>query len=232
MTGTLTDIGVLIGHQIGRQLQQLSRWLNGTHESEEKRAATLVDIAKEWTQLKLLCLLLISFFAGSGSGMAMFNAYAADALLLPALCEGFMGLGHFIYRACLRPMWKSRMKPRTTIGMEAEPSAKAHAQTETVEDARSQDSDTFDGVSEMAEKYPDQYPDKYPAISPESGSLGSDGEDERKPLSPKIGRRWNRDDATSSYDTTKARFEAEEAALGLGENRPPSASKPTKRHSV
>ena len=46
--------------------------------------------ADEWTQLKLLTLLLVAFFSGSLAGFGMFRAVGADALLLPAIAEGAM----------------------------------------------------------------------------------------------------------------------------------------------
>ena len=55
MTGLLTDVGVLLGHQIGRQLHRLLLWTRGQHDSAERRAVTRKNMRDERTQLKLLC---------------------------------------------------------------------------------------------------------------------------------------------------------------------------------
>ena len=107
MTGITTDIGVIIGHQIGRWLHDLAlRKKMVQPDSPEKRKAIRNDRLKEWTQLKLLSLLLISFFGGGLVGFAMFRAAGANALLLPAFTEAAMGVGYFTYRTLLRPRWK------------------------------------------------------------------------------------------------------------------------------
>ena len=193
MTGTLTDIGVLIGHQIGRSLQRLSRWQKGARESEEQRRQTLADIAKEWTQLKLLTLLLVAFFTGSVCGMGMFRAVASDALLLPAAGEAVMGVGYLVFRTVLRPMWKRRVRS-SAVDVNAEARAEAQADTPAgaAEAARSLE-EGFDGVGKI------------------------DAKDELRPLTPKAGRRWQReDDGAGSYATTMSGFEVEEGSRQAG----------------
>lgn len=81
-------------------------------DSPEKRKAIKNERLKEWTQLKLLSLLLISFFGGGLAGLTMFRASGANALLLPAIAEAAMGIGYFFYRACLRPRWKRMIVAR------------------------------------------------------------------------------------------------------------------------
>ena len=113
MTGITTDIGVIIGHQLGRWLHDLAmRRQMVPPDSAEKLKATRSEQLKEWTQLKLLSLLLVSFFFGGVLGFAMFRALGADALVLPAITEAAMGLGYFLYRTWLRPRWKRIMVSR------------------------------------------------------------------------------------------------------------------------
>ena len=105
MTGITTDIGVIIGHQLGRWLHDLAmRAQMVPPDSAEKLKATRSEQLKEWTQLKLLSLLLVSFFFGGVLGFAMFRALGADALVLPAITEAAMGLEYFLYRTWLQPL--------------------------------------------------------------------------------------------------------------------------------
>ena len=113
MTGITTDIGVILGHMIGRWVHEwaLRRQLVEP-DSPGRRKALAHERLKEWTQLKLLSLLLVSFFAGGLVGFATFRAAGANALLLPAIAEAAMGFSYLLYRTWLRPRWKRLMLAR------------------------------------------------------------------------------------------------------------------------
>ena len=203
LTGITTDIGVLLGHQLGRQLQTLTRRMRGEPQADAARAAARKIVADERTQLKLqsargrrreragrvtdragltgCCararpragLLLVSFFCGSVAGMGLYNRWAANALLMPAGVEAAMGLGYLVYRTVLRPRWKARRMGRAA---ERRTSTRSEVAAATVE--------------------PAQLP--APVATPQS-----------KVATPVAG--------SGSYDSTMARFDAEEAAAAVPE---------------
>ena len=133
MTGITTDVGVIIGHQLGRWLHDLAlRRRMVEPDSPTRRAAITHERLKEWTQLKLLSLLLVSFFGGGLLGFAIFRRAGTNALLLPAVSEAAMGLGYFLYRMTLRPRWKRLMIARRA-GASEDGTGKAPAPAEPAE---------------------------------------------------------------------------------------------------
>ena len=111
MTGVVTDIGVVIGHMIARQVRRLVA--RGKPDAAVREASVRKAVVDEWTQLKFLSVLLFSFSIGSAAGMGMFRAAGSNALLLPAIGEGVMGLGYFVYRTCLKPRWERGLRTKT-----------------------------------------------------------------------------------------------------------------------
>lgn len=77
LSGTITDIGILLGH-----------WL----------ARLPVDIRR----LRLLCLLVFGFASGAVVGSLLFTRYGYAALYLPIVLTGFTGASYWLFRH-LRP---------------------------------------------------------------------------------------------------------------------------------
>ena len=105
MTGTTTDIGVIIGHQLGRRLHDLAmreHLFSREGSQHVQRENTLRRRRSEWGQMRLLSLLLVSFFCGSLTGFSLYRAWGADALLLPAIAEAVMGSSYFLYFHALK----------------------------------------------------------------------------------------------------------------------------------
>ena len=104
-----------------------------------------------------------------------------------------MGVGYLVFRTVLRPMWKRRVRS-SAVDVNAEARAEAQADTPAgaAEAARSLE-EGFDGVGKI------------------------DAKDELRPLTPKAGRRWQReDDGAGSYATTMSGFEVEEGSRQAG----------------
>ena len=123
MTGTTTDIGVIIGHQLGRRLHDLAmreHLFSREGSQHVQREITLRRRRSEWGQMRLLSLLLVSFFCGSLTGFSLYRAWGADALLLPAIAEAAMGSSYFLYfhalKLCPRRHRQLRAPPaRSTV---------------------------------------------------------------------------------------------------------------------
>ncbi|MEP7042970.1 MAG: YoaK family protein [Dokdonella sp.] len=73
VSGTLTDIGIFIGH-----------WLRG--------------LPIDRRRLRLLLSLVLAFFAGAVIGAWLFHAFSYRALYLPAAATGLIGLGYTAWR--------------------------------------------------------------------------------------------------------------------------------------
>ena len=219
MTGVLTDIGVLIGHQIGRQVHRLALWLQHTRDTDEKLAATRKIISDEWTQLKLLTLLLVAFFAGGVGGMGMQQSHGADALLLPAFCEAVMGLGYLIYRKVLRPSWKRKLETAIAAAqLEAASAGRRSLRRASRTFAAPPLQQQAHTVASAQQAPPHHIEGEREA---EHLAIETENESERRPLTPKVTPKLPRRGvpvmqqhaASGSFDTTMVSFEAVEAAL-------------------
>lgn len=73
LSGTMTDIGIAIGHMIRR-------------------------VPVDMRRLRLLCLLVGGFFTGSLAGCVLFQHFHYGALYFPASLTGIAGVGYALYR--------------------------------------------------------------------------------------------------------------------------------------
>lgn len=72
VSGTLTDLGIFIGH-----------WLRG--------------VPVDARRMRLLSALVVSFLAGAAAGTGLFHAFAFAALYVPAAVTGTIGIGYGVY---------------------------------------------------------------------------------------------------------------------------------------
>jgi len=99
VTGTVTDIGVLVGHMCARGLHHVYGKLSGDSESltvkqEEERAAF---VESERKQLLILTMLMVAFFLGNWFGFLSYTSHGQDSLALPVALYFAMGVWQLCY---------------------------------------------------------------------------------------------------------------------------------------
>lgn len=95
VTGTVTDIGVLLGHMVARSFVRVFGKTEALGPEEEAERQQLIH--NEHNQLTILSALMMSFLLGNLIGFALYKKEKENALLFPVALYFVLGIWQLVY---------------------------------------------------------------------------------------------------------------------------------------